>query len=214
MIVPALGLRGEGSLFDPAAFRISAYRSWVIGGVAGAVALILLGWLLLIRPQLTEASDLRDRTATAEDGIAGLRKRLAQVRAENANLDNYRSAYATARTALPTSDKMTTFLRDTQSAATLAATSIEGVSVGTPVALADGAVYGLPITVAAEGSATALDGFLHRMQRVQPRTVLVKTLSLASAEEDPVMDGRITLTIEMQAFVAPAVGTATESTAN
>ncbi|EXG81053.1 type 4a pilus biogenesis protein PilO [Cryptosporangium arvum] len=214
MVVPAVGLRGEGSLFDPAALRISAYRSWLIGGVAGAVALILLGWFLLIRPQLNEAADFRERTASAEDGIAGLRRRLAEVRAENANLDSYRTAYTSARKALPTSGNVTTFLRDTQSAATLAGTTMKSITVGTPSALADGAVYGLPITVSTEGPASALDTFVHRLQRVQPRTVLVKTLSLTSAEETPVMSGRIALTIELQAFVAPGAATASESTAN
>jgi Tfp pilus assembly protein PilO len=214
MVVPAVGLRGEGSLFDPAALRISAYRSWLIGGVAGAVALILLGWFLLIRPELNEAADFRDRTASAEDGIAGLRRRLAEVRAENANLDTYRTAYATARKALPTSNDVPTFLRDTQSAASASGAALKGVTIGTPAPLTDGTVYGLPITMVTEGSAAALDTFIHRLQRVQPRTVLVKTLSLASAGEEPVMDAKIALTLELQAFVAPAPGSASESTAN
>jgi Tfp pilus assembly protein PilO len=59
----------------------------------------------------------------------------------------------------------------------------------------------LPITMTVAGSADHLSAFLNRLQAMQPRALLITTASLAG---DGSTSGKMTLSLGMKAFVAPA----------
>lgn len=67
-------------------------------------------------------------------------------------------------------------------------------------------VYGLAITAAVSGSKTELEQFLQQLQSVQPRAVLVTSISFATAGGTvaaTAVKGSATMQITMQAFVSP-----------
>ena len=210
MVTHALGLRGESALFDVAALRISGYRTWLAGGVLGVVALLALGWFLLIRPELAQTSQLHSQTAGAQDQLGVLQRHLAEVRQQNAQLAEYRAEYETAREALPTTNEMPAFVRAVQSAATASETNLRDVVVGSPVEVtgAGATVYALPITTNAAGSAAALEAFLQRVQRVQPRAVLVTDVTMVPNGDGADLSDDVLLTLGFRAFVAPGAAAA------
>jgi hypothetical protein len=68
-------------------------------------------------------------------------------------------------------------------------------------------IYALPITADVSGSPAALGRFLDQLQRVQPRAVLITQLTekaATSAQNGHAVGGSTSLTLSMQAFVAPA----------
>lgn len=79
-----------------------------------------------------------------------------------------------------------------------------------------GRIYTLPISASVTGSSSALDAFLVQLQTVQPRAVLISQLSESSGQATAgssgghgttttgAAPGTSTLTLTMQAFVAPA----------
>jgi hypothetical protein len=69
-------------------------------------------------------------------------------------------------------------------------------------------VYGLTITAQVNGSANALDGFLQKLQDVQPRAVLITQITEGSGATGAATagstSGASSLQLTMQAFVAPS----------
>lgn len=217
----ALGLRGEGALFDGAALRVSAYRSWLAGGVLAIVALVALAWFALISPQQVATAEVRAQTEDARLQILSLQRRLDDVRTQNANLDEYRRAYATAREALPTVNEVPTFLRSAQDTADKTRTDLRGFVVGSPQEVngTGATIYALPFTVSVGGTADTVERFLQGLQRVQPRAVLVSQVTLVPDGDGKSVADNVLLTLAFRAFMAPAAaatatappGTATAS---
>lgn len=73
--------------------------------------------------------------------------------------------------------------------------------------------YSLPITASVSGSANALSKFLDQLQSVQPRAVLISSVGLSGGSASGASNGATgssggyTLTLTMQAFVAPNIST-------
>lgn len=106
----------------------------------------------------------------------------------------------------------------TPAATTTAAAPTSTAAPAVPVATTAG-VYALPITATVSGSASALSRFLDQLQAVQPRAVLISSISMSSATNGTTGSApqdAYTLQLTMQAFVAPASpaqGAALSSTA-
>jgi hypothetical protein len=78
---------------------------------------------------------------------------------------------------------------------------------GGNTATASPQVYALTITADVSGSPAALGKFLDQLQRVQPRAVLITQLTqraATSAQSGKAVGNSTSLTLSMQAFVAPA----------
>jgi cell division protein FtsB len=80
-------------------------------------------------------------------------------------------------------------------------------STATPNAITAPAVYTMSISATVTGSPTALDKFLDQLQNVQPRAVLITNIAENSGSASGSIHnvGQTTLTLTMQAFVAPAL---------
>lgn len=205
--------RGRGALFDAAGLHGRPHLRWLGGGALGVVMLLALGWLLLIRPEDAQTSRLRDRAATAQHNVDSLRQRLAEMRAQNSQLDRYRSELTDARAALPTTTDLSTFLRDLQSTGASSGIEVRGLIVGAPtqVTKVSGTIYALPVTLTAAGPSAKLDVFLNRLQRVQPRAVLINTANAVPDGNSAALSGTALLTLGLQVFVAPAAAAAPSS---
>jgi Tfp pilus assembly protein PilO len=182
-----------------------ADRLWMIGGAAVAVLLLALSWVLAISPTNADADNLREQTASTETQLTTLRRRLADLKEQEANLPTYRAALRVNQDALPEDSGVPDFLRTLQASGDSVNVVVSAVNVGTPgqnTALPT--VFDLPITVTAEGSASNLGRFLDQLQRVQPRAVLIESANMTASEDD----GKTSISIMLKAFVAAGEATA------
>jgi Tfp pilus assembly protein PilO len=183
-----------------------AGRLWEVVGAVGAVTLLAIGWFFFISPQKGQTSELRDEAAMTEVRLTTLQQRLVELRKQHQNLAEYRAQLVRDRKALPTTSGLSDFLRELQAAGDKEGVSVSGVAVGIPSQVAAGGtkVYSLPITLTADGSGGRLYRFLDQVQQVQPRAVLItSTSAVAEQQTKGSIAGSTTLTLGLQAFVAP-----------
>ncbi|MBG0821113.1 type 4a pilus biogenesis protein PilO [Planomonospora sp. ID91781] len=184
-------------------------RLWIIGGVLAAAVLLVAGWFLLISPEKAEADRLHGDAETAQAQVATLRSRLADLERENADLPRYRSELAEARKALPATADSEKFLEQLQQAGEAAGVFLQGVNVGEPAKLEgdDAVMHHLPVAVTVTGGAAETEEFLDQIQRVQPRAVLVESITLGGGnDEDTEGGGALSTVVNLQIFVAPPDG--------
>jgi hypothetical protein len=180
-------------------------RLWMTGGALGAAVLLAIGWLLFIGPQKRLTHSLDDQAAAAQLRLTSLQHRLADLRREDRGLPLYRARLARDHLALPTAPALSDFLRELQAAGDNAGVSVTGLLVGAPSQVAGLAirVHALPITLNATGTTVKLDKLLDQLQQVQPRAVLISSANVIPAEQSGSLAVTVTLTLTLQAFVAP-----------
>lgn len=101
---------------------MNSFKNWVIGTSLLCAVILGLGAFLVVKPQLDEASDLRDQTATlvaSNDDLAGEVQVLKQ---QFAHIDEYRAALAEASVRIPQQADISAILREID--ATAAATGV------------------------------------------------------------------------------------------
>lgn len=180
----------------------------MFGALAGAVALSALAWFLLIGPQRDETVSMEEQTATAQGQELVEQRKLARLNAEFADRDRYAAELAANRQALPTAAATGGLLRELQTAGEAAGVSVTSVTAGNPAELKDTAgVAAVPITIAATGQMTKLQAFLNQVQRIQPRAMLVFSVSFTPGESGGPITGTAQLSISAQVFVSMQAAT-------
>jgi Tfp pilus assembly protein PilO len=174
-----------------------ADRIWMIGGAAVVALLVVAGWYLLIRPQYTATDDVHAQTRDTQVQLVTLRKRITELKKQQANLDTIEAALAKRQKALP---------------GTATGVDVTGVAVSSPTQLANPpAVWSLPITLTAKGTAAALVSFLTTLQTGQARAVLIEKANLTpltDTADSSTPTGSLSMSISLKAFVATTSGTA------
>jgi type IV pilus assembly protein PilO len=183
-----------------------ADRLWMIGGVLAAALLIAGGWFLAINPKNAEADQLHEEKETTEIRLITLRQGLAKLQQDNEKLPQYKATLGRNKLALPEDTGVPNFVRQLQESEEKLGVAVTGITVSSPALVTGTAVYTLPITVTAEGTATDLDRFLDRLQQVQPRAVLIESASTVASSSDEAKKGRLTMTVALKAFSAPPAG--------
>ncbi len=178
-------------------------RIWLAGGVVAAVLLLAIAWFFLVSPERGDAAAVREQTTTAMDRVAVLRQKLDVLRKQNAHLATYQARLAELQAALPSQPSLSAFLRQVQQAGTDAGTVIDGFTAGLPISVVgDDKAYALQVSVTADGSNAQLEALLNLLQRVQPRAVLVSSITAAVGTKVGAPDNTVTLTVTMQVFVS------------
>ena len=180
---------------------------WLGGGVAGAVALLAIGWFLLIGPQNSETTSLNDQTSTEQDRADTIQRRVAELRDQERNLPIYQAQLATGRQALPATPGLPDFLRLLQSAGDASGVSVSGVSVGGggSAEAPRTVLYSVPITLTVTGgNATKVNLFIDQLRLVQPRAVLIISVNVMPAGNSTTLSGATGLTLGIKVFVLPA----------
>jgi type IV pilus assembly protein PilO len=189
-----------------------ADRIWMIGGAAVVALLVVAGWYLLIRPQYTATDDVHSQTRDTQVQLVTLRKRITELKKQQANLDTIEAALAKRQKALPADSGVPAFLRQLQAAGTATGVDVTGVAVSSPTQLANPpAVWSLPITLTAKGTAAALVSFLTTLQTGQARAVLIEKANLTpltDTADSSTPTGSLSMSISLKAFVATTSGTA------
>ncbi|WP_203930000.1 type 4a pilus biogenesis protein PilO [Virgisporangium ochraceum] len=185
----------------------------MFGALAGAVALSALAWFLLIGPQRDATVGVEDETVAAEGQVVVEQRKLARLNTEFADSQRFAAELAANRQALPLVAATGDLLRELQNAGEAAGVTVPSLSAGSPVELKENAgVASVTITIAAVGQMQKLQRFLDQIQRIQPRAMLVYTVTFAPNDSGGSLTGATSqLTVSAQIFVA--LHTASGSTA-
>jgi Tfp pilus assembly protein PilO len=186
----------------------NADRIWLF---AGAVVILLLGvasYLLVIRPKYTAASDVRAQVEDTQTQLVTLRRKIADLDKQKAQLPKFKATLAVSRLALPTGPGVSDFLRQLQRAGDKVGISVTGISVSPPVkSTVAPDVWELPITLNAAGDADKLSLFLNQLQTAQARAVLVKSASFLEGSASSAANAKPPLlSLAITAYVAPPAG--------
>jgi hypothetical protein len=216
-------------------------RLWLFGALVAAFLLVLIGYTMFISPQNTKTSSARSQVSAAEATNKRLQARINALREESKDLPKFQAELTAARQALPSTSGLPDFLRTLQSIGNATLTTVSSLTVGIPAdvtqivsaggsssssgssaattksgapagtTIAGVRVFSLPINATVNGSTSSLEAFLTQLQTVQPRAVLISTLtetsSAAGAGAAPsaknTNPNQASMTLTMQAFVAP-----------
>lgn len=122
-------------------------NQWVLFTALGTLAILVAGYMLLVRPQHSQAASIDAQTTTVQGQVTSLRAQLAQLQEESRNLAAQQAALAGIAQQLPSQPQEPTLLRSLQQAATSTGVDLTTLTPGPPVAFTGGGVAG--------GSATA-----------------------------------------------------------
>jgi Tfp pilus assembly protein PilO len=188
-----------------------ADQLWAIGGIAGAVVLLAIGWFFFINPQYSQTDSLRGEATGTEQRQIALQQRLVELRRQNEDLPRYLAQYALDRQALPTVSGLSDLLRELQRAGDITGVTVGGLSVSgaIPVAITGAQVYALPISLTATGTVATLHEFLNQLQQVQPRALLISGANLVSSGKTGPGADAVSLTLILRAFVGASTGSET-----
>jgi len=210
--------------------RLQDKRLWLGGGTAVAVMIVLIGWFLVIDPELSAAATTRAETEAAQAQNVLMGAKNDTLKAQNDNVAALRTSLEELLAALPSDDGLPAFTRQLSEqagtsvvltsivvgavapvAAEVAATGITpaiettieaGTTTGaTPQTSTD--LLQVTITVAATGLGSDLLTFLQRIQ-TGPRRVLVTGSQLTpSGDAEAGIDGQCSLSLTLTIFSAP-----------
>ncbi|GGK28596.1 hypothetical protein GCM10010124_21630 [Pilimelia terevasa] len=177
----------------------TADRTWLLVGLAGIVAILGLGWVLLVGPATSALADQRAQTENAELDLDRQQTRLAQLRSQNNQLAQFQAELAGAQEALPANAAQPEFLRALQSMGTATGVTIDNLAISDPAPAKQPGVVTLPITMSVTGPTADTEAFLNRLQAAG-RAVLVGQVN------STVQGSRTSMTLSLQAFVSQAGG--------
>lgn len=178
------------------------------GGVAGAVLLAAVGWLMLIHPKLSDASELNDQADGVRQQNTVLQAKISKLADASKNLTGLTAQLRAAANALPSSDALADFNTQIAGYAAQSRVKITSVTAADPQAFAGGAsapaasaddsasstaatppaaasaatasgqIYSIQVTLVSTGSGAAQVKFLHAVQ-YGARSALVTTCAIA-----------------------------------
>jgi hypothetical protein len=112
----------------------SPRKMWALIGAAGTVAIVALGWVLLISGEKSRKTDLESQIANAQVQTAMDQHKIAQLRADNEKLPVYKTQLAALRTALPLTSATPQFATSMQRLGVLCHVNVTAVNSTPPAA--------------------------------------------------------------------------------
>src|SRR5690242_8457876 len=125
---------------------MSKTRVWGAGFAVVAVLMLIASWFLLISPQRSEASDLRDQTAAQQQQNDQIRLQTQQLKAQFASLPARQAQLAEIKQEMPENPALPSLIRDLSKYAGQADVTLQSVAPTTPAPLA-GQAAGGPTTM-------------------------------------------------------------------
>jgi hypothetical protein len=188
-------------------------RLWIAGGAGLAVLIVLIGWFVVIDPQLSAASSTLDQADSARTQNLVLEAKNSRLEEQNNDAAALRAGLAAALAELPTDGGLPEFTRQLSAQATATSVVLSSVVVGTATPVEDAADTAVPgTTTDAVTTATPASGLVQMtvslaatgLQFTGPRRALVTSTQLTPLADDPIgIDGPCTLNLTLNIFSAP-----------
>ena len=130
-------------------------RAWVAGTVVLCLLLVVASYFLLIGPKRAEAADLDLQTESTLSSNAALEVRVAELKAQFAELPDREAELAAVRRALPQDAAIPTLVRDLDALAAAAAVTLMSITPGVGTVVVDPTAVVAAPAAPAEGAAPA-----------------------------------------------------------
>jgi Tfp pilus assembly protein PilO len=197
--------------------------SRLTAGVAAAcVAVMAATWFLLIAPRRADAESFRAQQVSAAQANAELRTKVAELRAQAANLPKTKQELARLRTQLTPTADLAVLVRTVSSLATTAGVNLRSIKPGVPTALdqknaAGHGVVAVPISLETSGDYFQTVAFVRKLQVDMTRVMLLRNIKIdavdATAGSQTTGVGQVKLALDGQVFVLADGATAGAATA-
>ncbi|GGF36242.1 hypothetical protein GCM10010922_09290 [Microbacterium sorbitolivorans] len=182
-------------------------RLWMLGGVAAAIVILALGWLLVASPVLAAIADTSAEIADVEaqnDTVATRNAVLVEAEADRAR---HESANAAALTRIPNLPQTAEFGDLLESYADQQSVSLTRYSTGAPEEIeADGrTTYRLPVSFTVRGGIDRVQNFLDQLQRTEARAMVVTGAEVLplDGQQDGNLEGDVVASITGAIWVTP-----------
>ena len=159
---------------------MSKTRQWLALGAAALLAVLSLGWFLVLSPLRGEAAELTTRTEEQRAQTAVLTSKLQVLRAQAAELPAQQARLVELQAELPDTVALPQLIRLLTTAAEQTGVELTSMAPSAPVASGD--VAEVPFTLVLRGSYFNLQQFLGALEDL-PRAFLVSGFSLAPEGE-------------------------------
>lgn len=161
-------------------------RMWVIGSVLAMVAVLLLGWVAGIQPQLAAAATADDERSTVEQTNIIQEAALAKLKEDFAGIDALKATLVPLAASVPSGTEAPAFVSQIDALAVAHGVTLAGITMADPVAYTPVVP---PAAVAADGTdAAAADAPAAGSAEAVP------TPEAAVAGAPPVTNSQITAT--------------------
>jgi type IV pilus assembly protein PilO len=130
-------------------------RAWVAGTVVLCLLLVVASYFLLIGPKRAEAADLDLQTESTLSSNAALEVRVAELKAQFAELPDREAELAAVRRALPQDAAIPTLVRDLDALAAAQAVTLMSVTPGVGTVVVDPTAVVAAPAAPADGAAPA-----------------------------------------------------------
>ncbi len=210
---------------------MSKTRVWSAGAALVGVLLVVGSWFLMISPQRSEASSLRDQVVQQEAFNEQVKLKTQELKAQFASLPARQAQLAEIRQQMPSNPALPSLVRDLSKYADQAGVTLVSVAPNSPAPLgasstttvpgsANAAIQQIQTTVVATGSYAELTLYLQKLQVQMRRAVLVNNIALGKSTSEGAATGDLQMTLTGQVFVldttaaaqAASVKSATPST--
>lgn len=198
-------------------------RKWVSGTAVLVLIVLAAGWFLLISPKKSEAASLQATALGQQSTNDGLRAKVSQLKAEDAQKPQQEAKLATFRQQVPQTPAEPALVRRLSAIAKQSNVFFESLNVvnpnglnvpGAPAATKDNILEQITVTMTVEGTYYSAERFLNLIEGLK-RVTLVTSVTINSAGDvstggtpDPTVHKYlITARVFATADGAPAAGT-------
>lgn len=215
-------------------------RQWTVFTVLAVIAVLVAGWMLMVKPQRSHAADLRDQAAQVQSGNDQLRNQISSLKSQAKDLPKQQARLAVIEQKIPDNPALPSLIRSLSDAADGAGVDLVSlapsqpaalaptapaaaatVTAGHPAAAAAPALEQVPVTLSVTGTYFNIEQFVSNLEGLQ-RAIIVDGWSMApggkggaagapSAPAAATATDQLTAQITARVFMAPG-SAATAST--
>lgn len=162
---------------------MTAHRKWLLGGIAAAVLIFLLGFLLLVNPARTQASDIQSQADNVNENNTTLASKLELLKQQSAEVPARLEEIEAVKQKMPTEMKQADLVRSIEQQAQSAGVDLITIAPATPSTL-EGSTTNtvvLPITITADGRYANVKTFVDNMERLE-RAFLIRSVDVTTSD--------------------------------
>lgn len=188
-------------------------RGQLILAVAGVVVVLLVVFLMLIKPRQSALGEVRAQVQTEQDRTQQLQTEVDRLQALQRNAPQLEATLARIRELVPRNNDVANFIFEVQNAAARAGVGFVQITPELPEQPPEGAPLAeVRATIGAKGGYFAVQDFVRRLYDLD-RAVRIDTVTMTGVEDDQqaAEDGRIDVVMAARVFFELPEGVAAAS---
>jgi len=190
-------------------------RQWTMLTALGVVAILAVGWFVIVSPQHKHAATLRTQASGIESSNASLQSQVRQLQRQQAGVPAAQKQLAAIATKIPDNPALPALIRQLSAAAKGAGVDLvslapgqPGAAAGTPTSIgAQSSLLQIPVTISITGSYFNNESFFNSIENLS-RAMLVSSFTMApggGSTASGTVPNSITAQISAVIFESPSV---------